>query len=228
MSSVPISTTRSQQASEFTPIKGAAGTKVTRYTPLEKVEDGGHHVYLSPAEIRATDDIHIINSPLDKLLKNSKYRRCAQIIASFAVILLLGLLFNIIGSKNSDIDSNLEGGILGSRLPFPTTIHPEPPTALWGVIQKPYPTGAFWSNFAVRDGEATVVVYPYSLQCKTTGVHISYGATRRRVTQTTIIDDFADDLIVSSVEPYASRSISNGGKVAATVEFTTTGSKSGK
>ena len=78
--------------------------------------------------------------------------------------------------------------------------HPDPPTALWGSVTKPYPTGAFWTNLVVRQGDSPIAVLPYGIKTVDSGVQVSYGATRRSVTQLVISDPFVTDLQISATQ----------------------------
>ena len=99
--------------------------------------------------------------------------------------------------------------------------HPEPPTQYWGNVVKPYPTGAFWSNLAVRQGDGPVAVLPYGVKTLDMGVQVSYGATRRSVSQLAITDPFVADLQISSTQGYAGRSIESYDNVSVTMAYKT-------
>jgi len=42
------------------------------------------------------------------------------------------------------------------NLPLKRIIRSKPTTTLWGDVQKPYPTGAFWTNLVVDNGDGTI------------------------------------------------------------------------
>lgn len=87
------------------------------------------------------------------------------------------------------------------RFPFTTTAgHPLRPGILWGSVQRPYPTGAWWINLALDDGDFPVVPLPYAIKAGQHDVGISYSAMRREVTLTRIEDSFAPDLSISAAE----------------------------
>ncbi|CAE7463005.1 eng2, partial [Symbiodinium microadriaticum] len=97
--------------------------------------------------------------------------------------------------------------------------HTMSPSALWGVVTKPFPTGAFWTNLVVENGDGAVNTIPYGVKCLETGIHVSYGPTRRSVTNKWIRDTFDTDIQISTVEPYQSRSISAHDDLSVTMTF---------
>ena len=99
------------------------------------------------------------------------------------------------------------GSVLTKAQPFKVMSHPDPPSTLWGSVTKPYPTGAFWTNLVVKNGDGPIALHPYGVKCLETGVHVSYGPTRRSVTQLSILDAFATDLVINSVEAYVGRGV---------------------
>ncbi len=66
--------------------------------------------------------------------------------------------------------------------PFPITNHPLRPSSLWGDIKKPYPSGAWFTNLALGNGDMPVVVMPYTVKTTSEGVGFSYSAALRTVT----------------------------------------------
>ena len=96
---------------------------------------------------------------------------------------------------------------LTKAIPLKVVTHPEPPNGLWGNVVKPYPTGAFWTNFVIRNGDYPVAVLPYAVKCLESGIQVSYGAWRRSVSQLYVQDVFAPDLQISSYQSYVSRGV---------------------
>lgn len=96
---------------------------------------------------------------------------------------------------------------LGKAIPFKIVSHPEPPTSLWGNVVKPYPTGAFWTNFVIRNGDYAVAVLPYGVKCIEAGIQVSYGPWRRVVSQLYVQDVFAADVQISAYQAYQSRGV---------------------
>jgi endo-1,3(4)-beta-glucanase len=105
--------------------------------------------------------------------------------------------------------------------PFKPIVHPEPPSTLWGTVSKPYPTGAFWTNFAVGTGESAVGAYPYGIKALSAGIQISYGAGRRAVTKKAVTDYYAPDLQISAVQPNAAHSVEKYDKLSVKVGYKT-------
>lgn len=139
----------------------------------------------------------------------------AGLVASLALLLLTAL-----GMLSSARLARLRA-VLSRTSPFKTVTHPETPSPLWGAVTKPYPTGAFWTNLVVKQGEGPVALHPYGVKCLETGVHVSYGASRRSVTQVAIIDTFASDWQISSLEPYAGRGVERYDNGSVTMGYTT-------
>lgn len=105
--------------------------------------------------------------------------------------------------------------LLANTSPYKWVKHPMPISSLWGVVQRPFPTGAFWTNLAVNDGLAPVALHPYGVKCTPAGVLVSYGPTRRVVTDVAITDPFDIDVSLAAAEAYVARSIKryDGGSV---------------
>jgi len=139
-------------------------------------------------------------------------------------IVASSLLFVLVFSSLAlDTRTRLSAVLLKTQ-PYKVVAHPEPPTSLWGTCSKPYPTGAFWTNLAVKNGDGPVALHPYGVKCLETGVHVSYGPTRRAVTQLSILDSFATDLQINSLEGYTSRSVERYDNGSVTMVFTTSSS----
>ena len=104
---------------------------------------------------------------------------------------------------------------------FRPVTHPEPPTPLWGSAVKPYPTGAFWTNLVVRNGDGAIGVYPYGIKTTDAGVLVSYGASRRVVTNTAITDPFQSDIQIGSTQGFMGRAVESYDNVSVTVCYKT-------
>jgi endo-1,3(4)-beta-glucanase len=134
---------------------------------------------------------------------------------------LAGILFFIALLKGS---KEKLGCVLIRLTSFRQVTHPEVPGVLWGVVTKPFPTGAFWTNLAVKNGDGAVAVYPYGVKTTDVGIQVSYGAGRRVVSQTSIIDPFAIDFQIAALQGYAGRSIESYDNVSVTMGYRTVGS----
>ena len=99
--------------------------------------------------------------------------------------------------------------------------HPEPPSALWGSVQKPYPTGAFWTNLVIKNGDGAIGVYPYGVKTIDSGIQVSYGASRRVVSPAAITDPFVADLQIGSIQAFAGRAIESYDNTSVTVCYRT-------
>ena len=111
----------------------------------------------------------------DKKLKSSKYKLWAStgIVASILLYILVVVLYGKDKIRESMIRITA----------FRQVTHPETPSPLWGVAVKPFPTGAFWTNLVVKNGDLPVGVYPYGVKTTDAGVQVSYGASRRAVSR---------------------------------------------
>lgn len=115
---------------------------------------------------------------------------------------------------------------------YKNIIHPMQPTPLWGVVQHPYPTNAFWTNLVVNDqywihddnyGAGPVGIQPYGVSTTISGVSVSYGAMRRVVTQLAITDNFDEDILLSSVEPCLTYAVSRYDNLSVSMTFAVSG-----
>ena len=104
---------------------------------------------------------------------------------------------------------------------FRQVTHLEPPNALWGTVVKPYPTGAFWTNLVVKNGDGAIGVYPYGVKTTDAGVQVSYGASRRAVSQIAITDPFVADLQISSTQAFTGRAVESYDNTSVTICYRT-------
>jgi endo-1,3(4)-beta-glucanase len=116
-------------------------------------------------------------------------------------------------------------GILGQSLIRVTSFrqinHPEPPSPLWGTVVKPFPTGAFWTNLVIKNGDGVIGVYPYGIKTVDAGVQVSYGASRRAVSQIAITDPFVADLQIGSSQAFLGRAVEAYDNTSVTVCYRT-------
>lgn len=110
---------------------------------------------------------------------------------------------------------------LSKTTTFKVVSHPEPPTPFWGAVVKPYPTGAFWTNLVVRNGDSPISVIPYGIKTLDVGIQVSYGPTRRIVSQVAVTDPFVSDLQISATQAYVGRSIESYDNVSVTMCYRT-------
>lgn len=114
------------------------------------------------------------------------------IVTVSGLVALFGITRDASGPVSLQTDSNF---------PFATTSkHPLRPTPLWGNVEKPYPTGAWWLNLVIGDGDDPVAPLPYTFKATRYGVGVSYSAMRRTVSLTKVEDTYSTDLNVSVVE----------------------------
>ncbi|CAN0012025.1 unnamed protein product, partial [Choristocarpus tenellus] len=84
--------------------------------------------------------------------------------------------------------------------PFTTAEHPVRPGPLWGQVSRPYPTGAWWLNLVIGQGDGLVAPLPYAVKATEEGVGVSYSAMRRSVSSEMIQDIYGADLTLTSIE----------------------------
>ncbi|CAN0185908.1 unnamed protein product, partial [Ectocarpus sp. 12 AP-2014] len=95
-----------------------------------------------------------------------------------------------------------------AAFPFTTTTkHLLRPGPLWGAVTGPYPTGAWWLNLAIGDGDFPVAPLPYTIKSSEAGVGVSYSAMRRVESLERVADAYAADLSVSAKEGVTGRHI---------------------
>ena len=150
---------------------------------------------------------------LTKSISLSKYIFLA--IFSVALIILLAVL------QNSSSPPVLGQPYLFKTTPYKVTMHPDPPTSFWGTVTKPYPTGAFWTNLVVKNGDGAIGAYPYGIKTLDAGVQVSYGAFRRQVSITAITDVFVSDMQIGASQAYVSRAIESYDNVSVTMSYKT-------
>lgn len=139
------------------------------------------------------------------------------ILMSLSTLILL-YTSNSANRKHNNIHL---GAVLARTTSYKPVIHPDSPTTFWGPnIAKPYPTGAFWTNFVVKSGDGAVAVTPYAVKALDSGVQVSYSASHRIVTPLAITDVFMSDLQISSVESYVSRCVDRFDNISVTLKYT--------
>ena len=106
---------------------------------------------------------------------------------------------------------------------FPSAVSVHTPSNLWGAIKKPYPTGAFWTNLVVDNGDGVAVVLPYGVKCLLTGVQVSYSPTRRVVSNLFVRDTFDVDLEISAEEKYVKHEVASHDEFSVTMKFSFNG-----
>lgn len=157
--------------------------------------------------------------PLAPVLKHWSSYFFFYFLVSLSISLVL--LTILIRSTNSPSESILGDPFLLKTTPFKPINHPDPPTSYWGSVTKPYPTGAFWTNLVVKNGDGAVGVYPYGIKTVDAGIQVSYGAFRRQVSESAITDIFAIDLQISASQAYLSRAVESYDNVSVTMAYKT-------
>lgn len=111
-----------------------------------------------------------------------------------------------------------------ARFPFTTTTkHPLRPGKLWGAVELPYPTGAWWLNLVIGEGDYPVAPLPYAIKSTDRGVGVSYSAMRRVESAKRVQDAYAPDLNVSAAEGVVGRHIVKYDNLTVTIQHDTEG-----
>lgn len=163
---------------------------------------------------------------IDKFVAKKRFLVSCCIIFIISVLALSFISKLLINTRNID-EMLLESSLIRSS-PFRSVTHPEPPTALWGSISKPYPTGAFFTNLVVRAGDGPVATHPYGVKTLEVGIQVSYGAARRLVSRSAITDPFVSDWQISATQAYVSRAIESYDNFSVTMTYKTAGTPQGK
>ena len=163
-----------------------------------------------------TDDV------AEKILRQ---RRSSIFFDFLPVVLgLFGLIVSavVIAYSISSQQEPIEGvPVPVSRIPIKIVSHPETPSPLWGTVSKPFPTGAFWTNLVVKNGDGPIAVLPYGVRCVDAGIQVSYGAFRRIVSPISVFDPFVTDIQISATQTYVSRSLDSYDNASVTMSYKT-------
>ena len=90
----------------------------------------------------------------------------------------------------------------------------------------PFPTGAFWTNFVVNspdnDISYPVAVYPYAYKWSSAFLQLSYPAARRITAERSVVDPFAPEMTISTVEQISNRYVTKFDPLSVTLRFVST------
>ena len=167
----------------------------------------------------------IESSEEEILEKNANKCLNRKIFAYLGVIIIFTTLLFHYNPFSSSYTVNELGlmnvGVVNSlQKSFKQINHPlSPNTMLWGIVTKPYPTGAFWTNLVLKSGEGAVGVQPYGIKCTNKGISVSYGPTRRVVTNIAITDTFDNDWVITASQNYESRGIASYDKISVAMSY---------
>ena len=167
-----------------------------------------------------TDEFSIeINPSMNEIkiapVVNAKSNKFCFYFLSVSVSLIL---FTISRYLYQNLNNNMNV-TLSRIIPYKTITHPTVPTALWGTITKPFPTGSYFTNIAINNGDQAISVIPYGIKTLDTGIQVSYGPMHRQVHQNSISDVFMPDLQISSMENYLSHAIEKYDNISVTMIF---------
>ena len=169
------------------------------------------------------DDTFILDSLEQNKVTGTRVRKSRSV--AFKAIAIGGILISALIFILALFREGGSSGTLGLSLikitAFRQVIHPDPPTALWGSVQKPYPTGAFWTNLVIKNGDGAIGVYPYGVKTIDSGIQVSYGASRRVVSPSAITDPFVADLQIGSIQAFVGRAIESFDNTSVTVCYRT-------
>jgi len=100
--------------------------------------------------------------------------------------------------------------------PFNFSHNSKQVTFLAGQLGRPIPTGAFWLNLILEEGDRTVLSVPYAISVQTViyfpsmlqpGIQVCYPASYRKTTMEYMADAFQADVIISTTEAYLTHHI---------------------
>jgi endo-1,3(4)-beta-glucanase len=171
---------------------------------------GNHNGYSPVSESATIEEGRVVND------SKSQYKRYGIIFLLLAILSLISFSFSINFFR-------LKQSIISRTTPYKSVSHPDSPTPFWGTVTKPYPTGAFWTNFVIKNGDGAIPIYPYGVKAVEAGFQVSYGASRRIITTEVITDWFMNDLQISTTQSYLSRAVESYDNVSVTMGYKTNG-----
>lgn len=160
--------------------------------------------------------------------RNRDDRKMSIKLCIFQTVLVTAFLYYFV-AKALDF-GNLRREGVSMTIPFKYIDHPMQPSIYWGSVSMPYPTGAFWTNLVIYDGKGQTTtaagVLPYGVCTTASGVQVSYGATRRYVTQLEISDPFAVDMQLGALEGIVDWGVARYDNLSVTMQLNTSTSGS--
>ena len=183
-----------------------------KYTPIPDLEDQPSHVQEAIVTASAQADTDEPKSGGLIFSRNAKWLRLYGVLISLIFIIALSIM---ILPKNGDFERLMAS----QSIPFEEIDHPDPPKSFWKDLQGPLPTGAFWTNFVLEEGQAPANLHPYGVKCLREGVQTSYNPTRRVVNELVVSDPFDNDLELSAVEEYIDRKVVSYDSLSVTMQY---------
>jgi hypothetical protein len=122
-----------------------------------------------------------------------------DVVTFTAALLFLAVLATMLVSSQRKIPML---GDSATSLPFETVTRQKlVPSDMWGQVTAPFPSGAWWSNLAMSQGDQIVSALPYQYRIDGQkkfggGLQVSYGPIRRTADKDAVIDWFGVDLCV--------------------------------
>lgn len=135
---------------------------------------------------------------------------------SVGLVLILIVVFGGFFKFNSylhRISSDVDGWIYGSNIsdpysadiPYGLGHHPIIPKMISPELRaKPIPTNAWWTTLLLSDsigqntGSCAFTVMPYTVKSTYRGIEVSYGNTRRVVTNESIVEEYNSDIVLGA------------------------------
>lgn len=190
------------------------GGKYTRIPDPE--EESSHDIHQQVATAASAQDT--LNEPQSGGLFFFRKAKGAYMYGG-----LISLIFVITLSVMSLFENGNFGRLMTTQnVPFDEVEHPDPPQSFWKHLEGPLPTGAFWTNFVVDEGQAPANLHPYGVKCLREGVQVSYNPTRRVVNELVISDPFDNDLELSASEEYIDRKVARHDPLSVTMHYSLT------
>jgi endoglucanase Acf2 len=193
-----------------------AAIEMVGYQSLSNTEDD----VANQMKISDIDEIVDSNSLQSAVNIGDQKQKRIKIVGLSLLTLSLVIFIGSMRYRDQNVLPTLSSS-LSRGSPFKIVTHPDTPTGLWGIVSKPYPTGAFWTNLVVKNGDGAIGLYPYGVKTLDVGVQVSYGATRRSVTRMAITDSFLCDIQISTTQSYTSRSVEGYDNISVTMGYRT-------
>ena len=156
--------------------------------------------------------------------------------AAYGVVVVglvcLGGLWWFHGSRTVESERMVMFGGSGRlRPPFRRVRSPFKATKAWGSLEGPRPTGAWWTNL-VLEGHFAAICVPYAVRvAETGGIEFGYGASRRSVSATAVVDPFVADVRIGLMADFDSAydaTLESADALTATIQFTPAASNDDK
>jgi len=179
------------------------------------------------------DHTHLAYSNLE-ISQSLRHRSCnsarkkpllLRITSVFSLIIVLIGVFTLFQPLRKPFlpnsNENLENVHLEKdfAIPFKIMTHPLEPLEIWGDLQKPFPTGAWWLNLALEGGDVCAVPQPYGARLSPNGMVVSNPLAYRVVSQKAIQNGCGQDLTIGASDTSSSTIIQDFDELSVSMKF---------